>query len=381
MLTTFWRVKNSLLGFLASSTGTLMLMFVFAGITYGAAGVGAILLMTLLANTHVGKDASAKHGISRSESSRLGGLAIAVIVIVYIAALSVMSPYTPGPERDETFLYLWSAVFLCALLGLIEDVKPDFLTPVLRLASKLMVFGVLFLLVPDLISVSVGISPVDYFIEVPFIGWALVTVFAVGFINAINMSDGANGLVPGITLAALAVFFMEYGRPMDGVLLFACSMFFIINVVSGWYFLGDTGSYGLGAILLGYGLTGVSEGHFSAGFMAALFCYPCVDFLVSVVRRRRAGRSPFSADNGHLHNRLHQFIRRRVSSPVLANSLTGLAISGSTAGLVLVVCLLDVLPPSSGLWSLVFAFEVTLYLATLGYLTSIQPKTQYADPL
>jgi len=358
-----------------------MLMFVFAGITYGTAGVGAILLMTLLANTHVGKDASAKHGISRSESSRLGGLAIAVIVIVYIAALSVMSPYTPGPERDETFLYLWSAVFLCALLGLIEDVKPDFLTPVLRLASKLMVFGVLFLLVPDLISVSVGISPVDYLIEVPFIGWALVTVFAVGFINAINMSDGANGLVPGITLAALAVFFMEYGRPMDGVLLFACSMFFIINVVSGWYFLGDTGSYGLGAILLGYGLTGVSEGHFSAGFMAALFCYPCVDFLVSVIRRRRAGRSPFSADNGHLHNRLHRFIRFRVSSPVMANSFTGLTISGSTSGLVLLVYLLDVLPPNSGLWSLVFGFEVTLYLATLGYLTSIQPKTQYADPL
>ena len=102
---------------------------------------------------------------------------------------------------------------------------------------------------------------------------------------------------------------------------------------------------------------------------------------VPVIRRRRAGRSPFSADNGHLHNRLHQFIRRRVSSPVLANSLTGLAVSGSTAGLVLVVYLLDVLPPSSGLWSLVFVFEVTLYLATLGYLTSIQPKTQYADPL
>ena len=66
---------------------------------------------------------------------------------------------------------------------------------------------------------------------------------------------------------------------------------------------------------------------------------------------------------------------------MLANSLTGLAISGSTAGLVLVLYLLEVLPPSSGLWSIVFAFEVALYLATLGYLTSIQPKIQHADPL
>ena len=72
----------------------------------------------------------------------------------------------------------------------------------------------------------------------------------------------ANGLVPGITLAALAVFFIEYSRPMDGVLLFACSMFFIINVISGGYFLGDTGSFGLGVILLGYGLMGVLTASF-----------------------------------------------------------------------------------------------------------------------
>jgi UDP-GlcNAc:undecaprenyl-phosphate GlcNAc-1-phosphate transferase len=175
-------------------------------------------------------------------------------------------------------------------------------------------------------------------------------------IKANNLADGANGLVPGITLAALAVFFMEYSRPMDGVLLFACSIFFIINVVSGWYFLGDPGSYGLGAMLLGYGLMGVADGHFSAGFVAALFCYPCVDFLVSCIRRRRAGRSPFCADNGHLHNRLRQFIRCRVNSTVMANSFTGIAISGSTAGLLVVSYLLDSLPPGSGLWALVFAF-------------------------
>lgn len=255
------------------------------------------------------------------------------------------------------------------------------MTPTLRLAAKFLVMAALFWLSPKFIPSSVGISVIDALITLPVLGWVLVTIFAVGFINALNMADGANGLVPGIAVASFGVFFMEYGRPMDGALLFAFTIFFIFNVISGWYFLGDAGSYGLGAILLGYGLLGVAEGQFSAGFMAALYCYPCIDFLVSVIRRWRAGRSPFSADNGHLHNRLHQFIRCRVSFPVIANSLTGLVISGSTAGFVLVVYLLDVLPPNSTLWSLVFAFEVALYLATLGYLTSIQPKTQYTDPL
>ena len=364
----------------ASTVWKMLLMFLFSGVTFGATGLGAMLLMILLSSTHLGKDASAKHGISVSESSRLGGLAIAIVVIIYIAGLSAISPYTPGLMRNDDFLYLWGAVFFCCSLGFAEDIKPDFLTPTLRLMAKFAVFGALFWLAPTFIPKSLGISVIDFLLSVPFLGWALVTVFAVGFINALNMADGANGLVPGIALASFAVFFAEYGRPMDGALLFACSIFFFFNVISGWYFLGDTGSYGLGAVLLGYGLLGVVDGHFSAGFMAALFCYPCTDFLVSVTRRWRAGRSPFSADNGHLHNRLHQFIKVRVKSGVMANSITGLVVSGSTSGVVLCAYLADVLPSDSELWYLLFAAQVLLYLTTLRYLTSIQPKTQYADP-
>ena len=364
-----------------STSQKLILMFLLAGISYGATGLGAMLLMTLLANSQLGKEASSKHGISALESSRLGGLAVAIVILVYTLGFSLISPYTPGPVRDEAFLYLWCAIFFCCALGFAEDVKPDFLTPTLRLAAKFLVMAALFWLSPKFIPSSVGVSVIDALIALPVLGWVLVTIFAVGFINALNMADGANGLVPGIAVASFGVFFMEYGRPMDGALLFAFTIFFIFNVISGWYFLGDAGSYGLGAILLGYGLLGVAEGTFSAGFMAALYCYPCIDFLVSVIRRWRAGRSPFSADNGHLHNRLHQFIRCRVSFPVIANSLTGLVISVSTAGFVLMMYLLDALPPDSNLWSLVFAVEVALYLATLAYLTSIQPKTQYTDPL
>ena len=358
----------------------ILLMLLFSGVTFGVTGLGAMLLMILLSGTHFGKDPSAKHGISVTESSRLGGLAIVIVVMIYMAGLSVISPYTPGLMRSDTFLYLWGAVVVCCSLGFVEDIKPDFLTPALRLGAKFAVFGVLFWLAPTFLMVSVDIPVIDFLLSVPFLGWALVTVFAVGFINALNMADGANGLVPGIALASFAIFFSEYGRPMDGALLFACSIFFFFNVISGWYFLGDTGSYGLGAILLGYGLLGVANGHFSAGFMAALFCYPCVDSLVSITRRWRAGRSPFSADNGHLHNRLHRFIKVRVKSAVMANSLTGLIVSGSTSGVVLCAYLADVLPSDSELWYLLFAAQVLLYFITLIYLTSIQPKAPYAAP-
>jgi hypothetical protein len=124
------------------SNGIESFKYFFGGITYGAAGIGAMLLMSLPVNTHLVKDAPAKHGISGSESSRSGGLAIASVVIVYITGLSVMSPYTPDLAKGGSIFYLWGAVFFCCLLGLAEDLKPDFLTPLLWLGLKFVFLGV-----------------------------------------------------------------------------------------------------------------------------------------------------------------------------------------------------------------------------------------------
>ena len=109
-----------------STSQKLILMFLLAGISYGATGLGAMLLMTLLANSQLGKEATSKHGISALESSRLGGLAVAIVILVYTLGFSLISPYTPGPVRDEAFLYLWCAIFFCCALGFAEDVKPNF---------------------------------------------------------------------------------------------------------------------------------------------------------------------------------------------------------------------------------------------------------------
>ena len=65
-----------------STVRKILLMLLFSGVTFGVTGLGAMLLMILLSGTHLGEDASDKHGISVTESSRLGGLAIAIIVMI-----------------------------------------------------------------------------------------------------------------------------------------------------------------------------------------------------------------------------------------------------------------------------------------------------------
>ena len=149
-------------------------------------------------------------------------------------------------------------------------------------------------------------------------------------------------------------------------------MFLIFNVVSGWFFLGDMGSYGLGAVLVCYGLLGVAQGDFSAGFMASLLSYPCVDFLVSVIRRLRKGLSPLQADNGHLHNRLYSFYAPKFKSRVTPNSLTGLTISSGSSGVSLIIYVFDWIAIDSNNWFGIFGIQVVVYLIILSRLRRTQ---------
>ena len=366
---------------MAKTDTKLLIMCTLAMLSFGLAGVGIVLLMALMSSLTVAADSASKHGISTSESSRLGGLAIVIVVMLYVVGLSLFSPYTPGVIRSQLNYYMWITIVFCTLLGLLEDFRPDLLAPLIRLAAKFMGFGLFFWYWPEIIPTQIGVEFVDLMLGNEFVAWSLATIFCVGFINAFNMADGANGLVPGIAAASFAVFFIHYGRPIEGTLLFALCMFLIFNLISGWFFLGDTGSYGLGAIVALYGIRGVADGDFSPWFMASLLAYPCIDLIFSISRRLKAGASPFSPDNHHLHNLLHGYFKLRIRSKVIANSLTGVSISAATSGLVLLAYIGEWLPPTSGYWLYLFlgfaAGYCALYWALLRSAKSPDKPGQY----
>jgi UDP-GlcNAc:undecaprenyl-phosphate/decaprenyl-phosphate GlcNAc-1-phosphate transferase len=157
----------------------------------------------------------------------------------------------------------------------------------------------------------------------------------------------------------------------------SCGLFTIFNVISGRLFLGDTGSYGLGAILVLSGLYFYERGVFSASFLAVLLAYPCIDFLMTLARRSWQGRSIFLPDNDHLHNRLYFHFQKRFRSVTLANSLTGGVIVASSAGVAMMGSLLSWLPVTSELWALVFAVQCIAYLLAF-YLAGLgRPISQH----
>jgi UDP-GlcNAc:undecaprenyl-phosphate GlcNAc-1-phosphate transferase len=340
----------------------LVLMLLFAGISFGVAGIVCITVMHLLSLVSIGQDSASSHGISILESSRLGGLSIFLIVIFYTAALIVfmdltLSDVVGGPRFNAGIV-----IVMCSFLGLAEDIKNDFLTPMLRLGLKFLILGAFFWSSPGFMPEELGIFGLDRLLAIPVLAWILTTIFCVGFINAINMADGANGLVSGIGTVTFFIFFTEYAGPLSAILMFACSIFLILNVVSGRFFLGDMGSYGIGATIAILGLYAVAQGKMSPAFMSALLAYPCLDFLTSLTRRLLQGRSPFSPDNDHLHNRLHFQIKKILGGGVLSNSITGLLISGGSAGLVLIAYIGQWWPITSDNWFWLFIVECVLYL-------------------
>ena len=207
-------------------------MLFLSGVFLGVQGVLALIFLDWMTRLRLGEDSPAKHGISNQQSSRLGGLAVAMLVLCFF--LLEITNEQSGVERDF-LVYGFNglalvAIILCALMGLTEDLKPDYLSPRARLGLKFLVFGAVGYLWPELIPTELGVAPLDFLLSLPVLGWLLLTIFLVGFINAMNMADGANGLVAGIVFCALFIFYGQTGRVIDASLVSAFGVFLMNNL-------------------------------------------------------------------------------------------------------------------------------------------------------
>ena len=168
-----------------------------------------------------------KHGIGKVGASRLGGAAIfgsALGLYLFGAYSGVIEP-SPLSTMSIAF---WLSIFSCVGIGLIDDLKSNLLSPSMRLIIISLIFGLCLALMPALIPQKIGIVGLDFLLEKAIIGWLITLVFCVGFVNAVNMADGANGLIPGIVTVAFAVFYLEAGSFTYAIFMATCGLFTIL---------------------------------------------------------------------------------------------------------------------------------------------------------
>jgi UDP-GlcNAc:undecaprenyl-phosphate/decaprenyl-phosphate GlcNAc-1-phosphate transferase len=164
-------------------------------------------------------------------------------------------------------------------------------------------------------------------------GVLLTVLVTVALVNAMNFVDGLDGLAAGIGLiaaTATAVFAIGLVRANGNdpaayspallavVLAGACAGFLPHNFNPARIFMGDSGSMLIGLMLAAATTSAsgkiVPTDATAATDVLALFApilagaavafVPLLDLLMAVVRRTRAGTSPFSPDKMHLHHRL-----------------------------------------------------------------------------
>ena len=157
--------------------------------------------------------------------------------------------------------------------------------------------------------------------DVPFLFFSLpdyiaipFTVFIlVGVTNAINLSDGLDGLAGGTTLLALSLIsLLAYQAQGELVLIIAMAIsgsifgFLRHNTYPAQLFMGDTGSQflGFGAGVLAVMLSQSANPALSPVLPLMILGLPILDTITVMAQRIYEKRSPFSPDKNHIHHKL-----------------------------------------------------------------------------
>lgn len=239
----------------------------------------------------------------------MGGI---VLLVAFVPTAFAFIIYFAS-ERWVGSLLIWlGCLSAMSLVGLSDDRHS--LSPRLRLMISFAVFAGAAAIDP-----TFNVRVLDFNALPLAVGlgtWWLAIIFTVlccvGLLNAVNMADGKNGLVLGLSLgwlAILAICAVGPLLPLIGLFAIVLVVLLVFNM-RGKLFLGDGGAYaiataiGLLAIMV-YNTPGTyTVRAISADELVLLFIVPVTDSFRLSYKRIRQGRSPMSADRDHLHHHL-----------------------------------------------------------------------------
>src|ERR1700733_1219246 len=246
-----------------------------------------------------GLDDPASRKVHTHPIPRVGGIAMAV---------GSLLPLCFWLKMDRTLLGYLLAVIVLLVFGAWDD------RAALRAHTKFAGQLIAVLIVMLVGHVSIDTLMLAEPVALPaWLGFTLTVLFLLGITNAINLSDGLDGLAGGTTLlccAALALlgesWDVRFVETLGVVLVGALLGFLRFNNYPARIFMGDAGSQFLGFSVgvLSIALTSPTATPLSTALPLLLIGLPVLDTLIVIVLRLRAGRSPFAADRMHFHHRL-----------------------------------------------------------------------------
>lgn len=265
------------------------------------------------------RDEGPKSHKKKSGTPTMGGLII--LIALSLSAIFISMYFDVLSTR--TFILLFVTVCF-GIIGFLDDYIKVVKKRNLGLTSKqkficqvIVSIIVFFAIKSTGVSTSVAIPGTGYEIDLGFIYALLIIFMLVGTSNAVNLTDGLDGLVSGTAAIAFGAYaVLAYNQQQLDVAIFSIAVvgavlgFLVFNAHPAKVFMGDTGSLALGGALAAIAI--VTNLEILLVIIGGVFVIETLSVMIQVASFKTTGKRVFKMSPLHHHYELSGWSEWRV---------------------------------------------------------------------
>ena len=239
----------------------------------------------------------------------MGGISFIIAIVISL----IVAMFLDSSNIQYYILFIYTTISF-SIIGYIDDMlivvkkKNDGLAPRKKLMLQI-IFSVIFYILVTFIYKDVNyihIPVIDYNLNISYFYIIFLVFWQTGFSNAVNLTDGLDGLATSVTIITTSTFaLLAYKENNFPVLVFCLTIvgaligFLLFNRNPAKIFMGDTGSLALGGILAAISVILHKEIVFL--FIGLVYILETLSVIIQVAYFKKTGKRIFKMSPLHHH--------------------------------------------------------------------------------
>ena len=239
----------------------------------------------------------------------MGGISFIIAIVISL----IVAMFSDSSNIQYYILFIYTTISF-SIIGYIDDMlivvkkKNDGLAPRKKLMLQI-IFSVIFYILVTFIYKDVNyihIPVFDYNLNISYFYIIFLVFWQTGFSNAVNLTDGLDGLATSVTIITTSTFaLLAYKANNFPVLVFCLTIvgalvgFLLFNRNPAKIFMGDTGSLALGGILAAISVILHKEVAFL--FIGLVYILETLSVIIQVAYFKKTGKRIFKMSPLHHH--------------------------------------------------------------------------------
>ena len=239
----------------------------------------------------------------------MGGISFIIAIVISLIVAMLLD----SSNIQYYILFIYTTISF-SIIGYIDDMlivvkkKNDGLAPRKKLMLQIL-FSVIFYILVTFIYKDVNyihIPVFDYNLNISYFYIIFLVFWQTGFSNAVNLTDGLDGLATSVTIITTSTFaLLAYKENNFPVLVFCLTIvgalvgFLLFNRNPAKIFMGDTGSLALGGILAAISVILHKEVAFL--FIGLVYILETLSVIIQVAYFKKTGKRIFKMSPLHHH--------------------------------------------------------------------------------